>query len=56
MPVKGRRITARTRHRAGNLMESDETLVDSVEPLVPGSEPETSTDPTWIDVEVGLSL
>lgn len=56
MLTNGRRIGARSRYRTGNLMASDGTVADVVNPPEPGSDPETTTDPSFIDISIGILL
>lgn len=53
--MRGRRISARTRYRAGDLMRDDGTLADAVDPSDPGTD-DTSTDTGTIGIDVDASL
>lgn len=58
--IKGRRITARTRLRCGELCEPDGTLESVVAPDDPGSSPDDTTDDasdgTGITIGIGITL
>lgn len=58
MQMQGRRISARSRYRTGNLMDDDGTVDAAVDPDDPGvsTDGETAGGETGISIGIGISL